>query len=621
MRLLRFPLLVTALVAVLSVTAQDDYPTFKSGKIYYQIVDQGNRWAQITQPTNGTPYQDIGTNDLVSTVTYEGVQYTVYGIGPGAFMNATVAGLVTLPDGFVYIDNGAFDGCEGGGIRISDSMQFISEIAFVNNKLGYITCRDTNPYFGRLSMEPQGTTLIALTNKAGNELIAFPGQKLVNISSNGTNNYVSQVTIPDQITEIGPYAFYGNPNLTNVTFHEGIVKIGDHAFADCKKLSSVRLPSANLELAGYVWSGCVNVTSVSLPEGIKLSNHDFYCCSIENLTVPEGVTVVPMMCFAGNELKSLSLPSTLERIDSCGFQNNPDLPSVDLKNVKRLEHFAFMGCTGLTSYTCNGQLEYISTTVFCNTGLTDAMLPEGLKFMDGNVFFSTNSLQTITIPSTVETVAYNPITKCPNVKRVQVAEGNTHYAEIDSCLYEVNAAGNPIRLVSVPQGRDNKVLIVPDGVNVVARQAARNVELTEIYLPASVQELEPSAFSTITAATKVTSMAVEPPALGEEGIFFSTEVFTNATLYVPLASVEKYKLAAGWQEFQHIEGIDTGVEPGVPGDLNGDGNADIEDVNLLINLILDKITLDQLQGDADLDTSGTTDVADVNALINLILNQ
>ena len=153
------------------------------------------------------------------------------------------------------------------------------------------------------------------------------------------------------------------------------------------------------------------------------------------------------------------------------------------------------------------------------------------------------------------------------------------------------------------------------------RQAARTVELTEIYLPASVQELEPSAFSTITATSRVTCMAVEPPALGEGGTFFSTEVFANATLYVPLASVEKYKAAAGWLEFQNIVGIDTGVEPGLPGDLNGDGNVDIEDVNLLINLILDKITPDQLQGDADLDGSGSADVADVNELINIILNQ
>lgn len=57
----------------------------------------------------------------------------------------------------------------------------------------------------------------------------------------------------------------------------------------------------------------------------------------------------------------------------------------------------------------------------------------------------------------------------------------------------------------------------------------------------------------------------------------------------------------------------------INGDLNGDGNVDIEDVNLLINLILEKTTVDQLKGNPDLDGSGTTDVADVNTLINIIL--
>ena len=57
----------------------------------------------------------------------------------------------------------------------------------------------------------------------------------------------------------------------------------------------------------------------------------------------------------------------------------------------------------------------------------------------------------------------------------------------------------------------------------------------------------------------------------------------------------------------------------VTGDLTGDGNVDIEDVNLLINLILEKVTASQLAGNPDLDGSGTADVIDVNLLINLIL--
>ncbi len=58
---------------------------------------------------------------------------------------------------------------------------------------------------------------------------------------------------------------------------------------------------------------------------------------------------------------------------------------------------------------------------------------------------------------------------------------------------------------------------------------------------------------------------------------------------------------------------------GLPGDLNGDGKVDIDDVNLLINLILEFTTENQLQGSPDIDGDGQTDIADVNALINLIL--
>ena len=59
----------------------------------------------------------------------------------------------------------------------------------------------------------------------------------------------------------------------------------------------------------------------------------------------------------------------------------------------------------------------------------------------------------------------------------------------------------------------------------------------------------------------------------------------------------------------------------VTGDVNMDGRVDIEDVNIIINIILEKeASLDYIDR-ADLDNSGTVDVADVNILINIILAQ
>lgn len=54
------------------------------------------------------------------------------------------------------------------------------------------------------------------------------------------------------------------------------------------------------------------------------------------------------------------------------------------------------------------------------------------------------------------------------------------------------------------------------------------------------------------------------------------------------------------------------------GDQNGDGIIDIDDVNIVINMILNKVPM---SSSADVDASGIVDVDDVNTLINMILSK
>ena len=57
------------------------------------------------------------------------------------------------------------------------------------------------------------------------------------------------------------------------------------------------------------------------------------------------------------------------------------------------------------------------------------------------------------------------------------------------------------------------------------------------------------------------------------------------------------------------------------GDLNGDGQVDVSDVDLLIDLVLGRITEDSLLGDPDLNGDGQVDVTDVDLLIDIILGK
>jgi surface protein len=59
----------------------------------------------------------------------------------------------------------------------------------------------------------------------------------------------------------------------------------------------------------------------------------------------------------------------------------------------------------------------------------------------------------------------------------------------------------------------------------------------------------------------------------------------------------------------------------MPGDVNGDNVVDIDDVNAIIFIILERNTISDFPGNADLDNSGTVDVDDMNTVIHIILTQ
>ena len=72
-----------------------------------------------------------------------------------------------------------------------------------------------------------------------------------------------------------------------------------------------------------------------------------------------------------------------------------------------------------------------------------------------------------------------------------------------------------------------------------------------------------------------------------------------------------------WGEIE----IKPGSEPVIiVGDVTGEGIVDIDDVNAVINIILNKKPASYYPGISDIDASGIIDIDDVNAIINIILN-
>ena len=623
-----FTFLSVSLLAVCALAQMQ----FTSGKFKYEVIEGTDNMVQIIPKSNsesGAGYSNLVSSDFKSSVTYNGVTYTVVGIGANAFYKCTLneQAILQLPEGFIFIDEGAFSYTELGSLKMPTTMRFIAETAFNNNKMAGMTVLADNPYFAHLASTQGNVTYTMLTNKEKTKIIAAPGAKPTQFSSSGTT-YLTSITIPDQITEIGDYAFYGNPTLKTVNFHAGITRIGMGAFYETL-LTRVSIPNPDCEIGNSCFSNS-QVSSISLPQGMKkLGRHVFfYCPNLTSITLPEGMEEIGLMCFASCSLTSVNLPSTMVKLDSCSLQDNP-FTSINLKNVKFVGRQAFSQCTNLTSVTSNGMLEEIDGAAFTRCPLTRAYLPEGLLTINMNAYFRCTSMNSFTVPTTVTTITGNPCVGATSLRAFTVAEGSDYFTAYDGCLYatggstvkpestraEGDVPAGLTALVGVPTGWQQSVLRVPEGVTVIANQAAREAtSIVQVDLPSTLVEIRPSAFSSITGITSVTCLATTPP---DSGSYFTDAVYQNATLYVPMRSLELYKTAEGWCNFQHIEGIDTGDEHGPTGDVNHDGDVTIADVTALIDMLLG--IGDGCDVCADVDDDSDVSIADVTALIDNLL--
>ena len=118
--------------------------------------------------------------------------------------------------------------------------------------------------------------------------------------------------------------------------------------------------------------------------------------------------------------------------------------------------------------------------------------------------------------------------------------------------------------------------------------------------------------------TSVTSLATTPPVCDRYQSShtyyynFDNVVYEQATLYVPIGSLETYQSQPEWSYFQDIRAL---------GDADGDGKVGIADVVRLIDYLLSGSGNGFDRGAADVDGDGSITIGDVTKLIDTLLHQ
>jgi hypothetical protein len=74
---------------------------------------------------------------------------------------------------------------------------------------------------------------------------------------------VTDLVIPETVTEIKAYAFIGATSLTSLTFPNSVTSIGEWAFSGCRGLTSLTIGNSVTLIGRYAFDGCRNLFSIT----------------------------------------------------------------------------------------------------------------------------------------------------------------------------------------------------------------------------------------------------------------------------------------------------------------------------------------------------------------------
>ena len=335
-------------------------------------------------------------------------------IGNSAFLDCSSLSSITIPEGVTTIDGYAFYGCSSlSSITIPESVAAIGGSAFFDcSSLSSITIPESVTTIGdRAFSACRSLTDVYITDLEAWCRINFTDSQAIptlyaeNIYLNGEK--IVSCTVPEGITEVKAYTFYGFQDLIQVTIPESVTAIGDSSFYDCSSLTSVTFAenSQLTTISGRAFEDCTSLTSVTFAENSQLTtigNSAFSgCSSLSSITLPEGVTTVG--------------------------------------------EYAFLGCRSLTGITISGSVTTIGSGAFWGcTSLSSIEIPEGVTVIQPNVFCGASGIQRVALSKNLKGVLGNAFDGCTNLKEVFYAGSEAEWKALP-----IAAGNDPLKNATI----------------------------------------------------------------------------------------------------------------------------------------------------------------------------
>ena len=367
-----------------------------------------------------------GAFDNCSSLTDVTIPNSVTNIGDRAFGGCSGLTSVTIPDNVTNIGWGAFSGCSGLtsmtiGSGITDLEEWLSGYFFGCEQIRFFSVSPDNPCYKSVSG--------LLLTKNGKTLVR------------GVNG---SVNIPDGVTRIERFAFFGCRGLTSVTISDSVTSIGDNAFHGCGSLRNFSIPSNVTSIGSLVFYECSQLTSVDVAE----ANPSYREISGFLLT-KDGKTLLQPLIATASPAK---MPDGITSIGYAAFAYRSDTESLTIPHgVTNIGDWAFDDCSGIKTITIPESVTKIGKGAFRSCGAKILTIPDSVTSI-GDYAFSESDMTSVVIGSGVSNFGERAFSECRDLVRVTIRDGATCIGEgaFEDCPHLASVAiGNGVTSIGV----------------------------------------------------------------------------------------------------------------------------------------------------------------------------
>lgn len=436
-------------------------------------------------------------------------------VGSYAFQNCSSLKGISLPQSVTTINLAAFSGCSS---LESMTLPFVGssasqETASKTTLFGYIF--GTVNYTGAMAVQQKyasnstATCYLPATLKK----VTVTGGKILYGSFYGCSG-LTNLTLPEKVTEIGDYAFYNCGGITGMTLSKDITKIGNYAFAGCSGLTEMLLPASVEIIGNYAFQDCTSLQDISIPGKVtRISSYLFGgCTALEQISIPYGVQTIDTYAFQNcSSMTDITVPDSVSEIGLAAFSGCSSLQSMTLPFVgsssnltsastKSLFGYIFGsrsytgGIAVKQQYSASGTTYYIPESLanvritggtllygafYGCSGLAHLTLPENLTDIGKYAFYQCSGLKEISLPNSVTGIGQYAFAGCSALKTFSLPP---KVSSIDNYTFSDCASMDQIT--------------IPKGITKIGDSAFQNCSnLTSVIVPDSVTEIGSAAFS------------------------------------------------------------------------------------------------------------------------------